>query len=585
MATVEEHFAAAVVEHQGGNLDAAEQLYRQILAVSPAHSGSLSNLGVILARQGRFDEAARYYNAALAKNPDQLDAHYNLGNLYRRQGRNPDAVAAYHAALAIDPHHPRVMLNLGLALRDLGDGAAAVGLFRQAIHRDPGFAEAYNLLGDLLARQGSLTEAIEVFREFVARTPDDPRGRHNLGLALAARGDADEALPELERALRLRDEYPEAHNSLAVTLDGVGRVDEALAHYRRATALRPDFADAWSNLGTSLCEQGRTTEAVDASRRSLALRPEPRVHSNLLLATTYSSAYTPEQLLEEHKGWAAAYAAAPPPAAPAPRDPDPERRLRIGYVSGDFRKHTLVGFVESLLTGHDRNRVHVTCYSNVNRPDDTTDRMRRLADVWRPIHRVSDGEAARLIGEDEIDVLIDLAGHTAGNRLPLFARRPAPVQVTLFGYPATTGLPAIGYRVSDPYADPPGETEAFYTETVARLPECAWVYRTPASSPDVFPLPALKKRVFTFGCLNNPAKLSDACVEAWAKILKAVPKSRLVLMTGRSAEAAQAFTKRFGKLGVSSDRVEAVMRLAENQYLEGYQPIDLASTRSRTTAA
>ncbi len=577
MATVDEYFADAVGRHQAGDLDAAERLYRQVLSAAPSHPGSLSNLGVILARRGALDEAAKCYNAALAVNPNQLDAHFNLGNLYRRLKRPQDAVPAYEAALQIEPRHPRVLLNLGLAVSDLGDWAAAIELYRQATAVDPGFAEAYNLLGDALFRTGKADESVAVFREFVVRVPDDPRGHHNLGLALAARGDHAEAVPELEQALGLRPDYPEAHNSLGVTLESVGRSDEAVGHYRRAVELRPNFPDAWSNLGTSLTERARTEEATAALLKSLDLRPDPRVHSNLLLAMSYSSDYTPEKLRDEHAVWATIHAKTPPAVPARHVGGSPDRRLKVGYVSADFRTHSTAGFAELLLTHHDRNRVHVTCYPNVARPDAVTDKLRRLADSWRPISGVADGRAAEMIRDDEIDILVDLNGHMAGNRLSLFARKPAPVQVTLFGYPSTTGIAAMDYRISDPFADPPGEAGEYYVEKVLRLPEVAWVYKPPADAPDPGPLPVLKAQTFTFGCLNNPAKLSDACVETWARVLKAVKRSKLVLMGGRSVEGGQAFHERFSRFGVASDRVEVMGRVPPGRsYFEAYQPFDVA---------
>jgi predicted O-linked N-acetylglucosamine transferase (SPINDLY family) len=180
------------------------------------------------------------------------------------------------------------------------------------------------------------------------------------------------------------------------------------------------------------------------------------------------------------------------------------------------------------------------------------------------------------IRNDEIDVLVDLSGHTAGNRLLAFARRPAPVQMTLFGYPSTTGMRAIDCRVSDPYADPPGETDKFYVEAVLRMPEVAWVYRPPSDAPTPTALPAQARRTFTFGCLNNPAKLSDECVGLWARILQSVPRSRLVLSAGKSVEAARLLSERLVRLGVASDRLELVYRLPTTEYFEVYQSIDLA---------
>lgn len=577
MPTADELFAQAVTSHQAGDLGEAERLYREVLDLNATHPGALSNLGVVTARKGDLGEAAKLYRQAIAANPNQIDAHFNLGNVFRKTGRAQEAVLCFQTVLRLDPTHPRGYLNLGLAVSDLGNWPAAIDCFRSALSRDPGLAEGYNLLGDALFRTGRTEESVGVFREYVARCPDDPRGHHNLGLALAARGEYDESVPELELALKLRPDYPDAHNSLGVALEAVARADAAQDHYREAVRLRPDFADAWSNLGTSLTEQGRVEEAGECLRTAANLRPDPRTGSNLVLALCYSSSASPEYLREAHMAWAARFAdPLMPPVPPRPKDVPSKRRLKVGYVSGDFRTHTAAGLIEQLLTLHDRNAVHVTCYPNLTRGDEVTDRLRRLSDGWRPVPTWTDAQMADEIRNDEIDILVDLSGHTAGNRLLAFARKPAPVQMTLFGYPSTTGMRAMDCRVSDPYADPPGETDGYYVEAVLRMPEVAWVYKTPADAPPPTALPSQARRTFTFGCLNNPAKLSEGCVSLWADILKAVPRSRLVISAGKSADAARLLGERFTALGVSADRLELVYRLPASEYFEVYQSIDLA---------
>ncbi|MBY0512392.1 MAG: tetratricopeptide repeat protein [Gemmataceae bacterium] len=574
MTPTDDLFAQAVSRHQAGDVAAAEDLYRRVLAADPRHPGAMSNLGVILSKAGQLDEAARLYAAALAVNPRQLDAHFNLGNLYRRLGRLQAAADAYHAVLAVEPNHARAYLNLGLVQGDAGDWVAAIDCFRRAVALDPGLAEAHNLLGDALNRTGLRDESVRVFREYVTRFPDDPRGHHNLAFAFASVGSYEDAVAELELALKQRPDYAEAHNTLGVTLEAVGRADEGMEHFREAVRLRPEFAEAWNNLGTNLTEQGRTGEAIPALQKAQE-RPTYGAASNYLLALCYSSDPSPEQLREVHLAWAARFADPLRPAEP-PRvaNPDPDRRLRIGYVSSDFRAHPAAGFIEHLLTHHDRNAVHVSCYASVNVPDSTTDRLRRLADAWHPTATLSDAALADKVRADEIDVLIDLNGHTAGNRLLAFARQPAPVQLTLFGYPCTTGIRAFDCFVTDPHATPP-EFDPLFAEGLLHLPEVGWVYQPPAAAPALNALPAQARRTFTFGCLNNPAKLSDACLVAWAAILKAVPRSRLVLLAGRSAEAARALTARFTELEISSDRLELVYRLPTQEYFEAYQPIDL----------
>jgi predicted O-linked N-acetylglucosamine transferase (SPINDLY family) len=300
------------------------------------------------------------------------------------------------------------------------------------------------------------------------------------------------------------------------------------------------------------------------------------IHGNLLLFLNYSSRVTPEQVVAEHRAFAERFAAPVPPRPPVPLPHDSGRKLRVGYLSADFRGHTVSGFIELLLKHHDPDRVEVFAYPSVYRPDATTERLRGLCDKWRPVAGLTDDRAADLIRADGIDALIDLGGHTASNRLLVLARRPAPVQATVFGYPATTGLPAVDYRITDPVSDPPGLTESLNVEALMRLPDVAWVYRPPADAPPVGPLPAAAARAFTFGSFNNAAKFSDACLEAWAGILTALPDARLVLLAGQSKAGAQRLAEKFAAHGIAADRVTLLPRMPAAAYFAAHGQLDVA---------
>jgi predicted O-linked N-acetylglucosamine transferase (SPINDLY family) len=580
MADITEALAAAAARHQAGDFAAAEQMYRAILQQIPTHPPTLCNLGALLARQNRLDEAARCYAVCLAASPDFADAHFNFGNLYRRTGQLREAVQHYQNCVRLRPDHASAYFNMGLALSGLGDAAGAAECFRRTAALEPNNADAYSRLGDVLMRSGLLAESIDAFSKAAALRPDDPRGLNNLALAMLHAGRTDEAARLLEHALQLNPDYAEAHNAYALVCEAQGKKDDATRHYQEAVRINPNFPDAWSNLGTNLTEQGRIDEAIAALAKSLTIRPNaPPIHSNLLLTLNYSSKLTPEQVAAEHFAWARRFAPVVPQGSPLAARTDEtrsDRRLKIGYISADFRSHTVAGFIEQLFTHHDREQVHVTAYSNVSRPDETTERLQALADDWRPISGQTDDQTAELIRCDEIDVLIDLSGHTAGNRLLTLARRPAPVQCTLFGYPNTTGLAAVDYRITDDISDPPGQTEHLYAERLLRLPTLPWVYRPPDNAPDVTPLPGLTNPAFTLGCLNNAAKISDACLDAWVKILNAVPAARLVLLSGQSQAGAARLLQRFTTAGIAADRVRLVARLPKPDYFAEYGSFDLA---------
>jgi predicted O-linked N-acetylglucosamine transferase (SPINDLY family) len=567
-------FAEAVRRHRSGDAAGAERLYRDILQQDSTHAAAWCNLGVLAVPSGRLEDAERCYRQALVAVPGYPDAHYNLGNLYRRQGRPREAADEYTACLRSDPDHINATFNLGIALVALGDLDAAARQFRDVLTRDPAFADAHGRLGDTYLRMGKSTEAADAFHRYIELKPDDPRGPNNLALALSGAGKYAEAAGIVQPLLQLHPNYAEAHNTLGVAYEALGRKDDALKQYEDAVRAKPDFADAWSNRGINLLEQGQADEAVASLRKSLSIRPNaPQIHSNLLLALNYTSRVSPREIAAEHRLWGERFGSpVPPPRAPA--DQDPYRRLKIGYVSADYRTHTVAAFIELLLRHHDRSQFHVTAYANVQRPDETTERLKALADDWRPIAGLSDGQAAGQIIEDQIDVLIDLGGHTAGNRLDVFARRPAPLQLTLFGYPNTSGLAAMDFRVSDPVSDPPGMTEDLYTEKLLHLPDLAWVYQPPTDAPDPGPPPCLNYRSFTFGCLNNPAKISEACLATWAALLNGLPGSKLVALAGQSESGAKRLGERFAAAGIDKDRVEFVLRLPRDQYFEAHQLFD-----------
>ena len=576
MSDVNQTFTEAVRRHQAGDLEAAETIYRKLLGEFPSHAPSLCNLGVLLVRQGKTAEAVQCYNLALASTPGYADAHFNLGNLHRRTGHVAEAAEQYRACIANNPQHSSASYNLGLCLASLGELDSAREAFRRVCDMEPTNADAHSRLGDAYIRSGKLEAGLTAFQRCVDLDPNNPRSHYNLGLALSNLSRTQEAHTHLQRALKARPDYPEAHNALGLNLEAQGRKDDALFHYQESVRLNPEFADGWSNLGSNLVEQGQTDSAIEALRESLRHRPQaPHIHSNLLLMLNYDSNLTPEKIRDEHLHWAELFTMqsldAPDPFTPH----DPDRTLRIGYISADFRDHTVAGFIELLLTHHDRDKFEVYAYSNGLHPDATTEKLKQLADHWRPIGAQPEELVFSTIQNDRIDILVDLSGHTAGNRLLLFGARPAVIQATLFGYPNTSGSAAIDVRITDEVSDPPG-SEKLYAEKLLRLPDVAWAYRPPDSSPEITELPGLNRRAFTFGCLNNPAKISEECVNTWANLLHNAPGSRIVLLAGQSQSGAKRLFDRFTRAGILRDRIEIVSRMAKKDYFETYQLFDMA---------
>ena len=349
-------------------------------------------------------------------------------------------------------------------------------------------------------------------------TPDAAEAHSILATILAAAGDPDAAITSYRKAVGLKPELKDSWSGLAAMLKVLGRYDEAEDCCRSGLMANPRHAGLHHILSGALFEQGRVDEAISAVRACLAIAPEMHVaHSDLVRMLNYSDAAEPAAIFAEHRAWGERHAnALTRAAAPHVNDPAPARCLRVGFVSPYFRKHAMTFFFESVVEHHDRERIEIFLYADVAQPDDYSDRLKAHGARWRPTVGLDDGQLAQAVREDAIDILVDLSGHTPRNRLLAFARRPAPVQATWNGYPNTTGMAAIDYRISDVYCDPPGRTEELHTEQLVRLPDVYMTWRPPADAPDPGPLPAAGSGSITFGssAVSDPEKTTVGVTRA-----------------------------------------------------------------------
>jgi predicted O-linked N-acetylglucosamine transferase (SPINDLY family) len=562
-----------------GQTDEAIAACQQAVDRFPDRAHAHSNLGLALQAAGRLDEAVAAFERAMALAPHVGEIHVNLGNALKEQGRLDSAIVAYRRALERNPDDVVALSNLGVALHEAERSDEAIAAYRRALELKPDDADTLVNLSVALQATGRLDEAIAAGRRAVALEGDAAVACSNLALALRTAGRQDEAIAALGRAIELDPGLAAAYNNLGDALHDAGQLDEAIAALRRAIELKPEDADAGNNLGNVLKDQGRQGEALAAFRAAVAVKPGfARVASNILYTLHSHPDYDAQAILAEHRRWAERYAA-PLAAAIRPHENNrtPGRRLRLGYVSPDFRAHAVGQLLRPLLAHHDRDRFEVVCYSDVRLADAVTDELRARADRWCDIAGQSDAQVAERIRADQVDILVDLALHTAGNRMPVFARKPAPVQVTMLGLPATTGLDTIDYRLTDPYLDPPGQTDADYTERSIRLPHCFWVFQPPgnAGAFPVAPLPARVNGFVTFGCLNQLAKVTPPALALWAEVLRRLPGSRLVLQSppGRHLAAVRA---PFQRAGIAGDRLECVARAPRDEYLHRFDHIDIA---------
>jgi predicted O-linked N-acetylglucosamine transferase (SPINDLY family) len=560
-----------------GRLNEAIAAFRQAILLNPTLAGAHNNLGNALRIQGQLDEAIAAFRQAIALDPGVADFRSNLGNVLSDNDLMDDAIAAYRQAIALKPEHAEAHFNLGNALRKKGDTDDAIAAYRKAIILRPRFPEAHFNLANALRDSGSLADAVAAYRQASALEANHPEAYVNLGNVLRDMGHLAEAVEVYRQGIALKPDYAEAHCNLGNALGDIGQLDEAVAAYRQAIALNPKSPGALRNLGNVLKSKGRVDEAISAYRDAMVLDPSNHeAHSNLVYALHFHPDYDAHAIGDEHRRWCEQHAQSLSRSIrPHPNDRSSGRRLKIGYVSPDFRNHVVGLNLLPLLRHHDREKFAIHCYSQVLSSDAVTDRFQQHSDGWRNIVGLSDDQAAQRIRDDRIDILVDLALHMADNRLLVFARKPAPVQVTFAGYPGSTGLRTIDYRLSDPYLDPPGMDESVYSETTLRLPESFWCY-DPLDCRDipVSPLPSRTAGAVTFGCLNNYAKINPAVLGLWAQVLRAVPSSRLLLMTAEGSHRQDALDL-FAEAGVASERIEFASRRPRRQYMELYHRIDL----------
>ena len=456
--------------------------------------------------------------------------------------------------------------------------AAGEELIRKAIALDASEARYYHDLGLVLSAQGKSDEALAAFERVVSIKPDFVEAWNNLGTLLKAKGKLQPATEAYQRAVTLLPTCAEGYYNLGNVLKEQRLYDEAIAAYREAIALRPNFSQAHCNLGAALKEVGNLNESCLATQRALEIRPDPIAASNLLCTLHYFDGCTPQQLFEAHAQYERAFGKPLSALAEKPtNDFSPERRLRIGYVSADFSQHPVGRCLLSVLRYHDHGQFEIFCYSDVRRPDSITEQTRSCADSWRDVATTRDDDLARLIRSDRIDVLIDLASHTNENRLPVFARKPAPVQITWLGMPTTTGESvclAMDYRLSDPYLDPPGQQPWPIPERTVLLPNCFWPYESSSTVAQVNDLPAIANGFITFGCFNNFCKVSNSTLSLWARTLLAVPRSRLLILAPRS-EARTRLTTFMQAQVEDAGRIEFIDRQPHEAYLQLYGRIDI----------
>ncbi|WP_239482694.1 tetratricopeptide repeat protein [Paraburkholderia sp. C35] len=534
---------AAFAHHQTGRMGEAAELYKLILQHDDTHADALHFLGVLACDVGDLPAGIDLIEKSIQLHPNAIYLN-NLGNMRGRARDQQGAIAAYRAALSLAPGYAQAHSNLGHTLREAGDPTAALASCEQAIRLEPGLAQAWINFGNALLDLGSDEGALDSYMKAIALNPNDAN----------------------------------AHNNVGNILEKYGRAAGAADAYQRALALEPMRASLHNNLGNVLRDQGLTEEATESYRRAVELDPGfAQAHSNLLLLVNTRPDVSLREQFDEARAFGEQQSARAQRIDHTAHVATEGKRLRVGFVSGDLNSHPVGFFLESVLGHLDRERIELIAYATRKRDDAVSQRLMPHFSAWHDVSRLDDEACACRIRDDAIDVLVDLSGHTNHNRLPVFARKPAPVQATWLGYFATTGLASIDYVIADRHVLPLEEASQF-VEAPWHLPDSYLCFTPPPFAIDAGPLPAGEHGAITFGCFNHLVKLNDAVVALWSRVLDAVPASRLLLKTRQLDDPAvrHATLARFDAHGIDAARLLLEGQSPRDELLAAYQRVDIA---------
>ncbi len=570
----------AIALLQQGRLMEAEAIFRKILKISPDHADANHLLGVIAIQRGQYDLAVRLITHAIKYNPGVSMYYNNLGYALHMENRLQEALSACERAIQLSPNLPEAFYNYGNTLKELGRPKEAMAAYDRAIQLRPDYVDAHYNRGNVLSTTGRAGEAEIGYRRVLSLNPYHAGAYNNLSVVLVAAGKFEEALATCDRAIQFKPDYAQAYNCRGDALRKLLRLEEALQACEKAIELKPDYAEAHYNRGNVLLEAGRIEEAEDSYQRASELNPDDaQLHSNILFIRAARARLPFNRMLDELRQWDSVHGREgrmnPLPKRTATAMP--ERRLRVGYVSPHLRSHVVNFFFEPLLAAHDRAHFEIFCYASYleSRSDAVTQRLRGIAEHWRFVGDKNDAELARLIHRDGIDILVDLTGHTSGNRLKAFTYRPAPVQASYLGFFAATGLAAMDYWITDEVLHLQ-DTPELSVEKIYRLPRCWVCYQPPNLAPEVSPCPTSDAQV-VFGSFSNLSKLTPEAIKTWSQLLQRLPGSRLLVMARALGDPTirSLLIEKFASHDIPQERLLLRKAVPYSQYYATYAEVDI----------
>jgi predicted O-linked N-acetylglucosamine transferase (SPINDLY family) len=565
----------SMLQRAQGDRNGALTSARRAVELAPGYAPAGLHLGMVLGERGDLSKAEAAYRSAVRVAPGLAVAHNDLGILLYQMGRKDEAIAELRTAVQHQPDYPDAQCNLALVLTAHGQNDAAAAVLRDVLRLNPNFVRAHRLLGISLRNLGRTAESRDVLQQAVRLQPRDALAHNELGISLWQNLEPDAAMDEWRTAIRLDPQLVGAYHHLGVACLSGNEIEEGFACYRKLLDLEPENAWRHNNFAAALKSMGDLDGALASLRTAMELAPmNSQIHSGYLCTMQFHPGFDAKDVLAEGKSWNRRHAEPLQDSILTHESArDPSRRLRVGYVSPNFWAHVVGRNILPLLRHHDRERFEIFCYADMRIVDDLTPEFQNCANHWRSTLGLKNEALAQLIRSDKIDILVDLNLHLANDRLRVFARRPAPIQVAFAGYPGTTGLHTMDYRLTDPYLDPPGENDAFYSEESLRLPHSFWCY-APNELVALNELPAMANGYVTFGCLNNFTKINDPVLRLWARVLETIPGSHLVTQApeGRAQKRVRELMESYG---VDASRLEFFPKTSHREYLEYYHRVDV----------
>lgn len=600
----------AIQLHQSGQLQEAEKAYRHILAAAPQHSDANHLLGLLAYQGGFHEQAIELISLAIAGEASQAIYHNSIGLAYRDSSQSALAITSFLRALALNPNYGEAQNNLGLSYLNAGDDENAIAAFKKALVLAPQLIDAQGNLGNAYKNTERYSDAITCYRAVIKALPGHAPTHCNLGVALQKSGAMEEAVASYKHALMHDPNHLEAHINWGLAEQELGQLADAIVHFQSALSLVPTSVEALSNLGIASQQQDNLDEARSYIEQALALQPthakaqanlgvieleqgypdlavsrfekaleiEPNfitAHSNLLLSRLYLTDTDRQQNLTLARQ---INAMIPQRRTVHTNEMGSERQLRVGFVSADLRQHAVSSFLASVWAELNTDAIAIYAYATSHTDDEVTQRLRVSTTAWRKFAGLTPEAQCKIIGDDKIDILVDLGGHTAYNAIALFAQKPAPIQITWLGYSATTGLDTIDYILADPYVLPKADG-AQYSETPWRLRESYLCFTPPDVDVLITDGPAKTNGYITFGSFNNLSKLTDQTIACWVQVLQAIPESRLLLKAKQLSSELyrKALVARFTEAGLDPARLQLMPRTSGLEaHLDAYNQMDIA---------